>query len=127
MKKIEVGKLRSGEKFMVAEHEYIALERKESGVFSIEAKNYDGMKFGQTNNWCESPIRSYLEREYMEELIDNGFDPDDALTFAIDLKAENGSRKYGFDYCKVGLLTLEQYIKYSEYIPVVTDNAWWLG
>lgn len=37
-----------------------------------------------------------------------------------------GQHEYGFFRAKVGLLTLEQYGKYLDIIPII-DNCWWLA
>jgi hypothetical protein len=55
----------------------------------------------------------------------------------IDLKATDGSREYGTFGMRAGLLTLEQYGKYQDIIPLAdnwwclatpwrTPNPWWL-
>ena len=41
----------------------------------------------------------------------------------IDLKATDGSREYGTFGMRAGLLTLEQYGKYQDIIPLADD--WW--
>ena len=125
-KTIAVGEVRIGEKFKVAGHEYVVLNKTESSVFVIESMSFGDMYFGKTNDWRESDIRAYLRNEYMEKLINNDLNLKDILSFAIDLKETNGGREYGYDSCKVGLLTLEQYTKYAEYIPL-NDESWWLA
>jgi len=126
MKTVEVGKIRRGEMFSVAGHEYVALEITEVGVLSIERASLTRMELGKTNDWRNSKIRDYLQTDYMASLVEKGFNPEMALPLVIDLKATDGSREYGYDSCKVGLLTLEQYTRYNEYIPL-DECSWWLA
>ena len=128
MKTIPVRKVKQGEQFAVSGHKYIALDQVGEGVLSVEAMSFDDVEFGRTNDWHGSSIREYLNGDYMGELEDNGLDLNaELLPLTIDLKQTNGGREYGHDTCKVGLLTLEQYIKYAEYIPLDPDNGWWLA
>jgi hypothetical protein len=87
------------------------------------------MRFGKNNDWRRSDIRIYLNSDYISEIEENGLIMGAAALcmFGIDLKATDGSREYGCDDCKVGLLTLEQYLKYAEFIPLDDSNYWWLA
>jgi hypothetical protein len=123
MKQIAVGKLHIGEQFAVAGHQYIVLDRIGPGVLSIEADQLGCRPFGKKNDFRTSSIREYLHGEYLDELAEiRG----SILPMTIDLKETNGGREYGYHSCDVGMLTLEQYIKYAEHIPLASD-WWWLA
>ena len=127
MKQMAVGKVHRGDTFTVAGHEYIVLDNSSAGVLALESDTLDCMAFGKANDWRTSAIREYLNGEYLDELTENGIDPErDLLMQNIDLKATDGSREYGFDPCYVGLLTLEQYTRYNEHIPLANE-PWWLA
>jgi len=127
VKQLTVGKLRQGEVFKVAGHEYVVLDHVGEGVLALESNVLEKtMPFGETNDWRESPIREYLNGEYLNDLEKNGIELGDILPLTIDLKETNGGREYGHDTCQAGLLTLEQYCKYCEHIPLA-DDWWWLA
>jgi hypothetical protein len=113
--------------FTVAGHEYVALDQINGGVFCLTVKSIGNFRFGRSNDWRTSTIREYLNRDHVETLKANGLPEGVLLPLIIDLKDTSGGREYGYDTCEVGLLTLEQYIKYAEHIPLVEDAAWWLA
>ena len=126
-----IDKIPAGESFRLAGHEYVFLDygiangTGETGCLCIESSTLEHMAFGRYNDWRISPIRGCLNEDYAQMLISNGLDPDALLEQQIDLKETNGGREYGYDSCKVGLLTLEQYGKYNELIPM-DIRPWWL-
>jgi hypothetical protein len=113
--------------FSVAGREYAVLDQISGGVFCLGVNNIINSQFGESNDWRTSYIREYLNRDYIETLKSTGT-PEGAIPpLIIDLKETNGGREYGYDACEVGILTLEQYAKYNEYIPLNPDGAWWLA
>lgn len=78
------------------------------------------------NDFRDSDICQYLDREYLSQLKNSGENTNAILDMVIDLKCTLGQREYGFFKSKVGLLTLEQYGKYFDIIPKI-DRCWWFG
>jgi hypothetical protein len=127
MKTKTISSLQQGDKFTVAGREYVLLDHLDAGAFAIESKSFDDVRFGSNNNYSKSDIAEYLNGDYTEELIDNGLPNGALVVHDLDLKATDGSREYGTYRCAVGLLTIEQYTKYNEFIPLDPDSAWWLA
>jgi|GEM_PF-3715760 len=132
-----LSELSPGDKFTTGLHEYIVLDKNvycedpkdllRMGVLVVESECFDSVQFGEINDWRKSPIRERLNGKYLDELIKNGVDSGAILPFKIDLKEANGGCEYGYDICRVGLLTLEQQIKYAELIPLDHEKGgWWL-
>ena len=126
MREVTLGTLMPGDSFAVAGHKFVVLTKSQEEVLCISHKFVKTMAFGASNDWRNSAIKGYLNGEFLESLVENGLDEDMIIPINIDLKATNGGREYGYDTCEIGLLTLEQYIRYAEYIPLA-DNWWWLA
>lgn len=78
------------------------------------------------NDFRDSGIKVWLNREYLNDLYESGAKSTDIIPFKLDLKCTLGQREYGIDTVKVGLLTLEEYGEYYDIIPLIEDN-WWLA
>ena len=131
-KKLET--LTPGTLFPYAGRDFIVLDEKDGGILVLEHQSQESMPFtsadrdvANMNDFRTSSIREYLNGDYYADLLENGADESNILDLTIDLKATDGTRAYGYDTCKVGLLTLEQYGKYKEIIPLNEDDWWWLA
>lgn len=77
-----------------------------------------------SNNYAESSIRRRLETEKLPEL-EKTFGADNIVEFEIDLTSDDGLDTYGKIKTKYGLLTAEQYRKYTRLIAQYKVNDWW--
>lgn len=126
-----------GETFTVWYRKFTILDKADDHVFAIETEIDSNMLFTRRGNrfnthlddFRTSDVKDYLNSVYLEKLKLYGADIDrDLVTFDIDLKGSRGQPKYGFCAVKAGLLTLEQYKKYSNIIPCFhTYQPWWLA
>jgi hypothetical protein len=127
-KYVEVTNLNPGAEFMICGERYVVLDKfpDRNGVLCVryDTLHDNDMPFGATNNLSESPILTKLNKQYLQDC----FPETSVLRYMtdVDLKETNGGREYGYCTCRVGLLTLEQYIKYAEYIPIIR-HSWWLA
>ena len=128
MKKISLRRVHRGEVFAAFGEEFVALDHVGGGVLAIKKDIWKREPFSTNyrNNLNEAGILRTLV-EYAIHLRDNGMESGDIIPMSIDLKSPDGTRVYGYcnDFC-VGLLTLEQYGKHKDIIPLV-DGAWWLA
>lgn len=80
-----------------------------------------------TNNFANSDLYKKLNGEYLEKL-ENAIGAENIIEQEIDLTAVNGSKEYGSVKCKVGLITLDMYVKYRDIIKAhKVNNSWWLA
>ena len=135
MKKEKLADVPIGKNFEVWGHKYTVLDNEGKGVFVLEADAVCEMPFREENvesesapnNFWDSSVRAYLERDYLEELVEAGAELDrDILEMELDLKCTLGQHEYGTARVHAGLLTLEQYGKYYDIIPRI-DTPYWLA
>lgn len=124
---IAINKVPRGEVFTAFDEDFVVLDHVDGGVFCIRKEVWKRDKFDDDccNNLREAGIRDTLS-EYRSLLKDRGAKDEDIIPIKVDLKATDGTRLYGWYEGDVGLLTLEQYGKYKEIIPLV-DGWWWLA
>ena len=133
MKTVKLSALAPGIVFCYAEREFVILEHlPEGGTLVLQHQTDTSLPFNDRktedrNDFRNSSIKEYLNGEYLEELMDCGADESAILDLTIDLKATDGTHAYGTDTVKVGLLTLEQYGKYKDIIPLNENDWWWLA
>lgn len=127
MKKIELRKVPCGETFVAFGEEFVVLDHADGGVLSLRKSIWKKAQFdgNDNSNLAEASIRKVLG-DYVDHLKCAGATDDVILPMQVDLKATDGTRVYGYLDCTVALLTLEQYGKYKEIIPMV-DGLWWLA
>lgn len=126
-KKIELRKVPCGETFTAFRDAFVVLEQVDGGVLSICKRIWKRAPFDNyTNNNLKGASILHTIKEYVQLLKSNGAHDGAFLPLHIDLKATDGSRDYGYCDCDVGLLTLEQYGKYKDIIPL-DDGWWWLA
>jgi len=126
MTKHKLSTLKQGEIFSRAGQEFVVLDHLDDGTLCLLKDVLPPMAFSEAslNDWRYSDVKKYLNTEWLNELIATGLDAADIIPMTIDLKATDGSREYGYDICNVSLLTVEQYFRYNEYIPLA--EYWWM-
>ena len=125
---IDLLSLKAGDVFKVHNIEYIVLEQLANNQTAIIRKDLieDTMRFDpDDNNWKTSSIRTFLNREYLEE-IEEAFGKDRIIDHTVDLLSLDGLDDYGTSVDKVSLLTIDQYRKYRKLLGDNLDNWWWL-
>ena len=124
MKQIQVRKVPYGETFSVFGDKFVALDYIGGNVLAIRKEIWKTAPFdtGGINDLRTASITGHLV-QYFEDLCKNGASEDTIAMNTMDLKATDGSREYGTFDMRAGLLTLEQYGKYQDIIPLADD--WW--
>ena len=124
MKQIQVRKVPYGETFSVFGDKFVALDYTGGNVLAIRKEIWKTAPFdtGGINDLRTASITGHLV-EYFLDLCKQGASDDTIPMNMIDLKATDGSREYGTFDMRAGLLTLEQYGKYQDIIPLADD--WW--
>lgn len=77
------------------------------------------------NDFAASSLRAYLNGEFLRRLIKAGAPEEMFEYFNIDLTADDGSKSYGGDRVRIGLITCEEYRLLRGNIPALPDCWWW--
>ncbi len=130
MKKIT--KLSPGTIFNYAKEKFVVLEQMEDGVLCLLAQSNGSVPFHRNggdcpNNYIASTLREDIEGSWLDNLITNGAKKEDLVPFDVDLRQADGSFGYGMlKGVYAAPLTLWQYGKYKDIIPLNEDDWWWL-
>ena len=130
MKKI--GTLTRGTVFTYAKKQFIVMEATDDGVFCLLAQSEMSVPFhnrddAPQNNYAKSSLRETVEGPWLKELLANGGSLDDMVPFDVDLRPTDQSEGYGtLKNVLAAPLTLWQYGKYKDIIPLNEDDWWWL-
>ena len=130
MKKI--GTLAPGAVFAYAKKQFVVMEVMDDGVFCILAQSemsvpFHNMDDAPRNNYVKSSLRETIEGPWLKELLANGGSLDDMVPFDVDLRPTDQSEGYGtLKNVLAAPLTLWQYGKYKDIIPLNEDDWWWL-
>lgn len=84
-------------------------------------------KFGETNDWRTSELRSFLNLEFREKLIENGANEGDFKAFTSYLTDCKGGKDYGTSVDYIGLLSRREawrHIK-EQTIADLESDFWW--
>lgn len=114
--------LKIGDTFELAELTWKILDRTDKGIVCLAERIKDSFNFGLNNDWKESSLRKYLNKDFYENLVDE-IGEDHVVTFERDLISLDGQKEYGKCEDKVSIISLDEYRKYRELIP--NAEYWW--
>ena len=114
--------LEIGDTFELAGLTWKMLDRTDKGIVCLAERIKDSFDFGTNNDWKESSIRKYLNKEFYEKLVDE-IGEDHVVTFERVLTSLDGQKEYGSCEDKVSIISLDEYRKYRELIP--NKKYWW--
>jgi len=124
---VELSKVKRGQVFSMAEHEWIVVEHnEEDGTTLVTTTDcISDMAFDEnnSNDFRNSSLRKYLNSDFLEELLDGGLEIDDVMYTDFDLTGHQGG-DYGICRDLIGLLTEDQYKEHKDIL--VIDDWWWL-
>lgn len=112
-----------GKVIEIADISWIILDKTEQGYIALAEKKIDSRIFGNNNDWKESEIREYLNREFAE-MIEKTIGCS-LPKFDRDLLSMDGQTEYGSCKDKVSLISVDEYRKYRRFIPNGKDGYWW--
>ena len=125
---VELSKVKRGQVFSMAEHEWIVVEHNEDeGTTLVTTTDcITDMAFDEnnSNDFRNSSLRKYLNSDFLEELLDGGLEIDDVMYTDFDLAGHQGGDYYGICRDLIGLLTEDQYKEHKDIL--VIDDWWWL-
>lgn len=123
--------LEPGNVFTYAKERFVVLEQTSGGVFVLLEQSKKSIPFHEgddepRNDYRKSTLHQYITGEWLQSLIANGADEADMLDFTVNLCETDGSKGYGTIETKAAPLTLSQYGRYKDIIPLNEDDWWWL-
>lgn len=123
--------LEPGNVFTYAKERFVVLEQTGTGVFVLLEQSKKSIPFHEgnnepRNNYRKSTLNQYITGEWLQNLIANGADEADLIDFRVDLRETDGSKGYGYIEVKAAPLTLFQYGRFKDIVPLNEDNGWWL-
>lgn len=99
----------------------LVLEHRQNGTLLMTCNQIEA-KFGGSNNYAKSALAKHLNSTFLEALTENH--ADEVLLREVDLTAVNGSIEYGILMCKVAPLTLDEYRRLRDIIPLPESWEW---
>lgn len=123
--------LEPGNVFTYAKERFVVLEQTGNGVFVLLEQSKESVPFHEgndepRNDYRKSTLHQYIIGEWLQNLIANGADEADLIDFRVDLRETDGSKGYGDIEVKAAPLTLFQYGRFKDIIPLNEDDGWWL-
>lgn len=114
--------IKRGDHFYYRDREFICLEAKETMLFAITANCIGEHSFDEKdrNDWRISTLNSWLNGEFLSE----NFDKKDLISREIDLTADNGDAAYGATSSYLAPLTVDEYRKYRDIVPLFDEGMW---
>lgn len=130
----QIGKLSPGEIFTYAKEKFVVLGPKNNGIHVLRAQSgedrcffYEGNE-APYNHYGKSTLREHIEQDFLQELIQNGANPEDWIPFDLDLSETDGSVGYGIlEGVQAAPLTLREWGRYKDVIPNNEDGPFWLA
>lgn len=99
----------------------LVLEHRQNGTLLMTCNQIEA-KFGSSNNYAKSALAKHLNSTFLEALTENHVD--EVLLRKVDLTAVNGSTEYGLLMCKVAPLTIDEYRRLRDIIPLPESWEW---
>lgn len=99
----------------------LVLEHRQNGTLLMTCNQVE-VKFGGGNNYAKSALAKHLNSTFLEALTENHVD--EVLLRKVDLTAVNGSTEYGSVVCKIAPLTLDEYRRLRDLIPLPESWEW---
>lgn len=130
MKKI--GTLAQGAAFAYGGQRFVVLEHMDDGVFCLLEQSNRSVPFHSggddpLNDYRKSTLRKEVEDVWLPDLIEHGARLEDMVKFDVELCPTDRSEGYGaLEGVYAAPLTLWQYGKYKEIIPLNEEVWWWL-
>ena len=117
-------KLTKGDEFELVGLKWKILDITEQGYVCLADRLDDNRQFdSNTNDWKSSNLRSYLNTEFYNKLVDE-VGEENIIPFERNLLSLDGQTEYGTCEDKVSLISLDEYRKYRKLI-LNAEYYWW--
>lgn len=117
-------KLTKGDEFELVGLKWKILDITEQGYVCLADRLDDNRQFDSNiNDWEPSDLRSYLNTEFYNKLVDE-VGEENIIPFERNLLSLDGQTEYGTCEDKVSIISLDEYREYRKLIPNA-DYYWW--
>ena len=129
MKKLAT--LSPGRIFNFAGEQFVVLEQRDGAAFVLLAQSKESCPFNDKDNaenrndYTRSTLKERID-DWVANLPRNSAEAGAILPFRVDLSCTDQSKSYGVIEVRAAPLTLWQYGRYKELIPLNEDDWWWL-
>lgn len=129
MKKLAT--LSPGQIFNFAGEQFVVLEQRDGAAFVLLAQSKESCPFNddtnveERNNYNLSTLKKRID-EWVGNLPRNSWEAAAIQEFEVDLNCTDRSGGYGTTTVRAAPLTLWQYGKFKEVLPLNEDNYFWL-
>lgn len=103
---------------------FLAHEEKGGRVLSVELQGEKPFDEGESKDWREASIKTYMTGDLLKQIIDGGADERKIIEADVDLTAVNGATDYGKDPCKIAPMTEAVYMANKSAIPSTAATYW---
>lgn len=126
MKKIALKNAARGTAFDYAGQSWILLENDDGRALCLSKDIIETRAFdeGNCNNFAVASSKEYLNGAYLDNLLEDVNVPNAFLTTELDLTTDDGLKDYGTCTVTIFLLTVDQYRRNRDVIPLVDDWYW---
>ena len=128
---VVLSSLNVGDIFTDSEGDKYIITKQSEGVTFVMCKEVlpDNLEFGNDNNFTTSPIRQFLNNDYLKTL-ESRFEAENIIEHETDLLSHDGLRDYGKITNKVSLRTYDDYREQREILDgnAFDEDRWeWLS
>lgn len=126
MKKIALKNAARGTAFDYAGQSWILLENDDGRALCLSKDIIETRAFdeGNCNNFAVASSKEYLNGAYLDNLLEDVNGPNAFLTTELDLTTDDGLKDYGTCTVTIFSLTVDQYRRNRDVIPLVDDWYW---
>ena len=126
MKKIALKNAARGTAFDYAGQSWILLENDDGRALCLSKDIIETRAFdeGSCNNFAVASSKEYLNGAYLDNLLEDVNGPNAFLTTELDLTTDDGLKDYGTCTVTIFSLTVDQYRRNRDVIPLVDDWYW---
>lgn len=112
-----------GEIATLGEREYIVLGHASKTTALVTKDIAKKMAFGTSYDYRKSDVRDYCNGEFYKELV-KAVGADNIIPYTVNLMCDDGSNKGIMCKDNVSILTMANYRRYREQLPMIDKTFW---
>lgn len=117
--------LKPGERFKIADWDFIVLEHDERGTLAISndllAENEE---FGETRNYKESNVKKVIEEKILP-IVENAVGKDNVISHSVNLTSVDMQNEFGEVECRMRPISFDEARQYNELLVNKKPSDWY--